>query len=301
MSRCPSPDLARPPEEIRARRHPWALLGLWAWQTGLALVVGWPAAALARAACGHEAGADATLWQAGGHVLVDALWHETHALAALTRTAALALLISALAGLVPLAALMAAMAYAAPERGGNAGLARSGAVGLGAFRAFSILLVVLGLAEVAVVGVGVAAAELLESALHQALGEAGAQRFGALVVAAFLVATSAILVTHDLSRAAAVCSRVGGWRALALGVRSFRTSTAPLWWSWAWRTAAGIALVAAGAQVVGRLRADSGWGMLVCVALVHQGIVVSRVALRASWLARALRAVACDHSAEWSA
>ena len=298
----PIPDLlARPPEEILARHHPWALLGLWAWQTGLALIVGWPAAALARAACGREPNADAVLWQSGGHALVDTLWHETHALAALTHTAVLALVVSAFAGLVPLASLMATLAYAAPGRGRNAGLARSGALGLGAFRAFGVLIVVLGSTEVAVVGAGIAAAELIESGLHQVLGEAGAQQVAAVVVAIFLVAASSILVTHDLARAAAVRSRVGGWRALALGMRSFRMSTALLWWSWAWRTAAGIALIAAGAQIVGRLPADSGGATLVCVALIHQGIAVSRVALRVSWLARALRAVAPDIPAEFSA
>ena len=293
--------LAKPRGEIRARRHPWALLGLWAWQTSIALFVGWPAAALARVSGGEGSNDDAALWKAGGHALLDALWHEAHALAALTRTAALALLVSAFAGLLPLAALMAALAYEAPEGRRNAGLARSAAVGLGAFGAFGVLFVVLGFAQAAVVGVGMAGAEWIESILHPALGEAGAQQLAALVVAVFVLAASAILVTHDLARAAALWSRVGGWRALGLGVRWFRRAPAHLWWSWAWRTGAGTGLVVEGAQVVGRLRTDNGWVALFCVALIHQGIVVSRVALRASWLACALRAVAADTPAEFSA
>jgi hypothetical protein len=65
-------------------------------------------------------------------------------------------------------------------------------------------------------------------------------------------------------------------------------------WSWAWRGGVGAALLVVGSVVAERFGGQGG-GALVALAVVHQSIVVARVALRASWLAKALRAVDNAH------
>jgi hypothetical protein len=106
----------------------------------------------------------------------------------------------------------------------------------------------------------------------------------------FLGAASTIGVLLDLTRAAAVRLGVRALRGLVLGVAAFRHSPVRLWWSWAWRAAAGVAPVIVAAGIANRLGGRGGLA-LVALALAHQAVAFSRVALHASWLACALRAV----------
>ncbi len=122
------------------------------------------------------------------------------------------------------------------------------------------------------------------------MGEARAEQLQGLVLALFLVAASAIGVAHDLARAAVVRFDVPGTRAVVLGSRTLRLAPLPLWWSWAWRALASVAPVVAVATVAGRLGAR-GAAALFFLFVLHQSVVLARVALRASWLAKALRAV----------
>jgi hypothetical protein len=262
---------------------------MWAWQTALALLVSWPAAGLAAAAWGGNVSGDAPLWAPDGHALLDWLWHDWRGLTALTRTAELVLLAGGVAGLVPTAALMIALAHAYRNRSA-AGFVRSVAGGLRAFPPMLLLLVLAALAEGAVIVAGAALGYGLESWTHASAGEARAQQIEGLVLLVFLGLASALGVVHDLARAAVVRFRVRGLRALALGARTFRLAPLSLWWSWAWRAVAALAPVLAVGAVAGRLGGRGGFA-LVFLAVLHQAVVLARVALRASWLARALRAV----------
>ena len=238
---------------MRARRHPRALAGMWAWQTLLALLVAWPTAGLAAAAWGGNASGDAPLWAADGHALLDWLWHDAHGLTAATRGAGLVLLAGGVAGLVPMTALMIAIAYAYRDRSA-AGFVRSLSGGLRAFPSMLLLLVLAALAEgVVVVGGGLLGTGV-ERWTHASLGEARAEQLEGIVLLLFLAAASALGVVHDLARAAVVRFRVRGFRALALGARTFRLAPLSLWWSWAWRA---LASVRAGARRGGRRRAAS--------------------------------------------
>jgi hypothetical protein len=273
---------------IHARLHPWALAGVWAWESGLALVASWPAASLVQAAYGSDPRGDAPLWDAGGHALLDFVWHERHAVSALTRAAAFSLAVSLVAGLVPLAALMTAMAYETRD-GRRAGLARSLAAGVRTFPPFAVLLVLFGVAQGLVAGAGVGAATLVEGLARVRLGEAPAQLLEASVTVPFLLGASVVGVVHDLARVAVVRSGVGGLRGAVLGARAFRSAAFALWWAWAWRAACATAMVMVGAAAASRLGGRGGVA-LVGLALVHQLAVFARVALRASWLGRGLRA-----------
>lgn len=290
-------DSARPRDElvlvttpaVRARRHPRAIAAMWAWQTVLALLASVPAAGLAKAAWRGDLGGDAPLWAPGGHALLDWLWHDAHGLRSLLGAAELVLLLGVVAGLVPMAAMMVALTYATRDRKA-AGFVLSIAGGLRAFLPMLVLLVAAGLLQGLVVGLGALLAHLIEGWAHAGMGEARAQQLEGVVLVVFLGLASAVGVVHDLARAAVVRFKVKGLRAFALGARTFRLSPVSLWWSWGWRALASIAPVLAVAAVAGRLGGRGGLG-LVFLFVLHQSVVVARIALRTSWLARALRAV----------
>lgn len=274
---------------MRARRHKWAVVGLWAWQTVLALLVAWPASSLVKAAYGDHPRGDAPLWDPGGRALADFLVRDAHGLRALASGASIVALAASVAGLVPMAAAMVAMAYASRDKRAPR-LPDAMALALRALRALFVTLVIVGLAQIVVVVAGWLLARGIERWLVVSAGEARAQQIAGIVAVVFALLVSAIGVVHDLARAAAIRFKVGGLRALALGARTFRVAPASLWWSWAWRAAASLAPIAVAAPVAGRIGGRGGLALL-CLAVLHQSVVLSRVALRASWLAKALRSV----------
>jgi hypothetical protein len=274
---------------MRARRHPRAVLAVWAWETALALLASWPAASIVRAAYGSDPRGDAPLWAPGGHALLDFLLREHHGLRAATTAASIVLVVGAVAGLVPMAALMTSLAFATRERRA-AGFVRCVSEGLRLFRPMLVLLVAATVAQALVVGVGAGIGSIVESWAHTGMGEARAEQLQGLVLALFLLAASAVGVAHDLARAAVVRFDVSGPRAVMLGARTLRLSPLPLWWSWAWRALAAVAPVLAVAAVADRLEAR-GAAAIFFLFVLHQSVVLARVAFRASWLAKALRAV----------
>jgi|HubBroStandDraft_6_1064221.scaffolds.fasta_scaffold42818_2 hypothetical protein len=281
-------------DAIRARRRPVAILGVWAWQTALAWFASWPAASLVQAAYGSDPRGDGVLWMPGSHALLDFLWREAHGVSAALRGAAYVLLVGAVAGLVPLAALMVAMAAAGAAPGGRRG--HGIAETLRVLPAMTLLLFVMTAGQALALGAGAFAGQLAEGWTLTGLGEARAQQLGLALGVPFLVLAVAIGVTHDLARAALVRGASGGMRALALGVAEFGAAPMSLAWSWAWRAAGGLVPVIVVGAVAGRLGARGGAALLL-LALLHQGVVLGRVALRASWLAAALRRMPGD--AHW--
>jgi hypothetical protein len=276
-------------DAMRARRHPWAVALLWAWETALALLFAWPAASLAGAVFGRGAAGDGVAWTPGGVALLDALTRNDPGLRAVTTAGIAALALGAVAGLVPLGATLTVLAYATRD-GRSAGVTQSLSEGLRLFPPLLLLLVLASLAQGAALVVGAGAGSLVESWMHEGLGEARAQQIQGLFLLLTLGAVSAIGAAHDLSRAAVVRFKVGGFRGAVLGTRTLRLAPLSMWWSWAWRAAASLAPVVATAWVTGRLGGRAGMALVVIFAL-HQLVIAARVALRTSWLARALRAV----------
>jgi hypothetical protein len=274
---------------MRARRHPRAIAAMWAWQAVLALLVSWPTAGLVSSAWSGDPHGDAPLWAPGGHALLDWLWHDSRGLASTVHAAEIVLVVGSIAGLVPMAALMIALGFATRDR--NAvGFARClyGAARL--FPSMLLLGVLYGLLQGLVVGVGALLAHGVAAWTHETLGEARSQQLAGVVLVLFLAAASAVGVMHDLARASVVRFKVRGVRGFALGARTFRLAPLSLWWSWAWRALASIAPVLAAAPVAGQLGGRGGFALMF-LGLLHQAVVAARVGLRASWLARALRAV----------
>jgi hypothetical protein len=199
------------------------------------------------------------------------------------------LVVGAVAGLVPLAALMTAMAHAT-HGGHRIGGARALGGAARSFQPLALLLVAVSVAEAAAVGGAVVAAETTEAATHLWLGEVRSQLVGGAVGAMVIALACAIGVVHDLARAAVVRFQLGGLRAWVIGFRVFRAAPISLGWSWAWRSLVSLAPIA----VVGLLADRIGWRggiALGLLAVMHQAVVLARIALRASWLAKALRTV----------
>ncbi len=274
---------------MRARRHPWALAGLWGWQSALAVVVSWPAASFVASIYGTPPRRDGPLWDSGGHALLDFLWHGARGLAPIATTAEMALGICATVGLLPAAAAMVAIAYTKADRR-PVGFVGSAGGAVRAMPSLLWLLLVVGLAQAATVVLGVLIAEGAQAWLHDGWGEQRADRVAAAIAVVFAIAASGVGVMHDLARAAVLCRRLTGWRALGLGARVFGRAPLPLWWSWAWRAVTSWIPVLAAAAVAARVGGRGG-GPLILLAVLHQGVVLSRVALRTSWLAKALRSV----------
>jgi hypothetical protein len=274
-------------DAMRARLHPWALLGLWGWQALLALGASLPIASLVGATYQVGPRGDAPLWDPGGHALLDFSWHNARGLTAVTRAAESVLIVGAVAGLVPTTAAMIAIAHATRDERAT-GFLRSVAGAMRLLPSLLVLLAVVTAAQAAVLGVGVALGDGVVSWSSSALGEPRGQRLGVAVGLVFLTGASCLGVVHDLARAAVVCSRASGLGALVLGARAFTQAPVPLWWSWAWRALASLVPVVAVALVATRIGGRGGVALSL-VALLHQAVILSRVALRASWLARALR------------
>jgi hypothetical protein len=274
---------------MRARRHPWVLAAFWGWQSALAVVVSWPAASFVASTYGTGPRGDGPLWDAGGHALLDFMWHGAHGMVPIARTAEIALGIGATVGLLPTAAAMVAIAYAKGDRR-PLGFVGSAGVAVRAMPSLLWLLLVIGLVQAATVVLGALIAQGAQAWLHDGWGEQRADRVAVAIAVVFAIAVSGIGVMHDLARAAVLCRRLTGPRALVLGARAFGRAPLILWWSWAWRAVSSWIPVLAAAAVA-TLVGGRGGGALILLALLHQGVVLSRVALRTSWLAKSLRSV----------
>jgi hypothetical protein len=274
---------------IHARRHPAAILGMWAIQALFAAVATLPAVSLVRAAFGRFPSSDAALWEPGGLPLLAMLAREPGGVRAATATATAVVAIAFVGGLIPLAGIMAALANTGPN-GRRIGAAAAMARAVGAFRAFGLLLLAMTLAEGIVAAIAVLAAQLVPAWTNARLGEVGGQTLGIAVGAAFLPLLALLGVLHDLARAVVVRLEAPPLDALLAALALMRDDLWSLAWSWSWRALAALAPLLAVAAVADRLGGRGGV-VLVTLGVLHQLVAIVRVALRTSWLAKALRSV----------
>ncbi len=278
---------------MRARRRPLAVVLVWGWEVLLGLLIAWPFASVARAAYGHHPQGDAQLWAPGGLELADLLLHTDHARTALLTHTGLVILIALVLGLFPMAALVASIAYTTPDLR-TPPMRKLLGRAADAFQPLVGLAVLLLLIEGVIVIGGLILAEALSGALAPRLGDARAQQFGWMVGFIFLTVACVAGVLHDLARVAVVRFRVGAFRAFRLAANTLRTTPFAAVWSWAWRASASFIPIVIGAIVAGKLGGRGG-GALLALTAIHQLVVLTRTALRASWLAKALRLVDRSH------
>jgi hypothetical protein len=165
--------------------------------------------------------------------------------------------------------------------------------GIDAFVPCAILLAVTLVLQGSLVVSAVTIAGLANEGFLPTLGDVKADlvEVSLLGVGLFLVAL--VGVTQDLARAAVVRFGTGAADALRLAVRAFAPAAWVLFWSWGWRALASLVPVACGAVLAARIGGRGGKALIALFA-IHQMVIAARVALRASWLAKAMRIV--DHT-----
>ncbi len=278
-----------PAASIRARSRPWAVIGVWAWESALSLLGTAAAVALVRATYGRHPLGDAPLWDPGSLPLLGLLSREANGVRAATTSAALVLLVASVVGLVPMAALM--IAISTSTRDGRAiGGPRAVEGALRAFRPLALLLAVLWLAQGVVVAVALLLGEGTQSWASRPLGDALAQQMAIGLGGLILAAAVALGLVHDLARAAVIRFGAGTMSALTAGTKALWRAPIALTWSWTWRALASVVPIVAVSLLADRIGGRGGIALVVLAAL-HQSVILSRVALRASWLAKAMRTV----------
>lgn len=288
-------------DEIRARRRPGAIVLFWAFQLAWGLVVATPAHAWARAAWGAHPDGDAALFEPGARALLAWLTSPGSALPVTARTSAVLLLVGIVLGQLPLGVLLGALALG---RGPRARSPRGAAVRLGAalfLPSCGVLALAWVLGLVVVGGAGIAGS-FVDDGFAPSVGDRLAFALRLVTYALFALAGAAVLVVADVTRAAITVERAHAgetettaWGALGRGLRAAlllpRREKGALAVAWAWRGALGVVLVGLGALAAAALGGRGGAALWALFA-AHQLVIFGRAALRASWLARALRAVA---------
>ncbi|WP_394849086.1 hypothetical protein LZC95_16750 [Pendulispora brunnea] len=284
-------------DAMRARHRPWMILLMWAWEAVWAFAIAWPIGRMAARAYGTHPDGDGVLFRAGALELADFLMHGQRALPAVVGHMTVLVPAALVLGLLPLAALMASMMHATRDRRAPR-LRQLWPHVLGSFTPMAGLLVLSAIAIVtsaaAVMALGTAVAGTYAEG-HHVGGEPRADMLGLGVTAVGLLVPCFVGILHDMARAAVVRFRAKTGRAIVLAWKAMALHPVGECWSYVWRALVSWGLVALGALVAARLGGRPGVA-LVALFVVHQAIVLSRVALRASWLARALRSLDSAHS-----
>ncbi len=280
-------------DSMRARRRPLAIAALWGWQTLFALLVALPVTSAVAALYGRHPDGDAPLWQPGALPLMSLGLQEHGARSETVSLFGLVLAVTGFADLVPLGALLASVSFATRDRRAPS-FAAAIARGAEAFPTFTSLFLTASLLEGLFAGIGLLLVLIVYPGASARFGDARSDQLAWILTAVLFGFAGVVGVLHDLARAAAIRFRVRALRAWRFGANAFVRAPAPVLWSWAWRALAGWGPVVIAGLVAGRLGGRGGYALL-ALALVHQGALLIRVALRASWLATAARAVDNAH------
>jgi hypothetical protein len=271
-----------------ARRRPGVIAVVFGLKLLGASAVGLPlGAAVLGTGITQWPGGDAVLWEPGGGLLGELVWHQPWVFIAGLRASGWLALVAACLGLLPLVALMVALSHAG--RLGWSWLAARTMEHLGSFAALAaITLVAQGalLLAASLVAVGV------RRAFAERWGEIGSDLvvLGVLGIAGLGVVVLGIL--EDLARAVVVRARARVRRALPVALGIARGHAFAIVGAYLPRALSSIALLVGAAALVlfiGLERPD-GW-RVGAAFLVHQMAAFGLVWLRASWLARALACV----------
>lgn len=302
------------PAAIHARKRPFAVVFVFLVELAWALVVATPVHTWARRVWGNHPDGDATLFAPGARELMVWLGQSDAALAVTARTTTVLLVVGAVLMQLPFGALVASLAFAREDRVEHAdgerihlrSLRLRGAlqIGVSAFLPLSVMLILGSLAAGLVLFLGGLAISALETTLTEALGDARSftvrvALFGVLAALAAVIGVVVDLaraaIVRDSGLAAARGTASPAWNVMLRGVRvALSTSRASLGRAtlgWTGRAVVGLALLAIGYVAADELGGRGGLALALLFG-IHQAVVLGRVALRASWMARALALVA---------
>jgi hypothetical protein len=285
--------------QIRARKRPRAVLVACMWELACGLFIATPVHAWARSTWGGHPDGDAVFFRPGGHALLSWLGERGAALPIVVKTSFVTMLGLAVLGQIVTVLLVASLATADDE-GRPLPLAASLRTGVAAFVPMLGIGVLAAVSEGFVLGLGLLAGAGLEHALQESIGDARAFTVQAVVVSLFAIAMSVVGVLADFARVAVARDAAMGEPGVKAGrrmrtglgaaLRATRRSLVRGSLAWAWRAALGFLLVYVGARA-GDVAGGAGGIALWALFALHQVIVLARTALRASWLANALRLV----------
>lgn len=273
---------------MRARRRPRTVVLVWLYEVVVGVIIAAPFSSYVRSIYGNHPDGDAPLFAEGGTDLVAFLADGKQAIASMFSQNALVFLVAYILSVVPLALLLMSVAHTTADL--RAPPLRQ--LWPRVVPSVPPMLVLLG-AMTIVQGILVAFALFVGPKIGDAFsdsGEARSDQISAVATLFLLLIPASAGVVHDLARAAIVRFRQTAFSALKMGARTFAKKPGRLLWSWLWRSGASLLPVIAAAMLSTRVTARGGFALL-AMFLVHQAVILARVALRASWLARAMRAV----------
>lgn len=276
-------------DAMRARRRPVAIVAYYMYQLALSLVVAWPISrGLAAAFGGHPRG-DSVLFDDGGWALFAIRPAWDRASPAFYGLLAIVALFGAFGGLLPLSALLTSISHATPDTRAPRPRHLAPYV-VATFGPLSYLFALATALELALLAVALWTFGSVDDAMKLRTSDPRADEIALLAALAVVALAGVVIVLHDLARAGLVRFRTGTFGAIRVALVTLRRLPLRVLWSWAWRGIVSIALVVVVALFVARLGVR-GAAPVIAIAIVHQLVVFARVSLRASWLARALRAV----------
>ena len=272
-----------------SRRRLLLVVLAWAWQALVALLAGAVIAARVGSVYGPHPGGDTALWQPGGLELLDLVFRARGELSSVGTAVAVVVGLGTLLGVWPYALLLQD-GLDESRRGERATRPRLTDLARDALPSLPTLVALRLFFLGGAVLLGVAAFFAMH--LGQAVGASGGNAsdpridgsgwiFGLVVLAGFVVLEIAV---DAMATAAVEARRPRLGLALLRGYEKLHAAAGRLALAWTWRTAVGLALVAAGAWVASRLGGRGGAALVVLTA-VHQLVALARTALRASWLA----------------
>lgn len=280
--------------EVRARERPRAIILMYVWELLWALLVAAPIHSWAQRSWGAHPDGDAVLFNAGARELAAWIGTAEEAGSVVVRTTLLLLFVGAIVGQIPLGALVATLIR-------RIRTAQALAVGVRAWMPLCGVLFLATFVELLIVGGGMFAATATDHALRDRMGDARAFGFRLAVLAFFVVLASLVGVVADLARVAVArdvaeqdsdAEPRSGFTVLRSGLgialSTMRRRFGTAFIGWTWRMILGVLLLGL-AWAIGSLVGGRGGIVLFLLFLLHQGIVFLRTALRASWLAHALR------------
>jgi hypothetical protein len=244
---------------------------------------------VAATAYGRHPDGDAGLFAPGGLATLDLLRHSLMARGPLLSALFIGLATAHLAGLVPYAAAFAHLARrtgAGRAPPAHDSIARAVAAAPASFAVGVLTLAV----QAGVLGFGLALTAGSSPALEARLGVPHGDEVSVALAALTVAAATFVGIAGEAGRAAVVHRELRSTEALALGARTLARHPIRLGWSYAWRTIAGWTPVVIVAAVTPRLGGRAGWPLLTLAAL-HQAVLLARIAIRTSWMARLLRAL----------
>lgn len=281
--------------EIHARRRPRAVAFVWLWELASAVVVATPVQAWGRAIWGRHPDGDAPIFRAGGQDLVAWVLDRGLALSIVLRTTLLLLFVLALVAPLVTGALGASLVTAQGKRAPSA--MSSLRLGLAAYVPLLVVGALATALEGLVLGVGIIGSSLVDHRLVHALGDARSFLVRLAVLAVFFAGVLVLGVVADLVRVATIravaldpeaATLTHLRRAVGGAAATARRSIARATLGWAWRAILATMLVVVGG-VLGDAVGGRGGAVLVALFAAHQVLIFGRAALRASWLANALR------------